>query len=93
MRAGVIFFALFLAACNNNPYGQFPPGKVIMSNLPDDPRTLDPARVGDTQSNAIASNLHDTPFEYYYLKRPLEIKPAMAVSMPRTGAAVSGGTQ
>ncbi len=91
MRRSAIFLVTALFACSNNPYGSFPAGKVILTNLPDDPRTLDPARVGDTTSNAIASNLHDTPFEYDYLKRPLSLKPAMATSMPRTGSTSIAG--
>lgn len=73
---------LFSGGCNNNPYGSFPKGKTLFSTISDDPRTLDPIRVSDTSSNAIASNLHDTPYQYHYLKRPLTLIPAMAVSMP-----------
>lgn len=62
-----------------------------MTALPDDIRTLDPARVGDTTSNSVASNIHDTPYEYHYLKRPLEIKTSMATALPRTGSAVHNG--
>jgi len=56
-----------------------------------DPRTLDPVRVGDTVSNSIASNIHDTPYEYHYLKRPLEIIPSMARAMPLQGTRIVNG--
>lgn len=78
-------------SCSNNPYGSMPEGKIILTSMSDDPRTLDPARVGDTGSNAVASNIHDTPFEYQYLKRPLELKPALARAMPRSGHALVSG--
>jgi len=80
-----------IASCNNNPYGKFPEGKVIFTAMDGDPRTLDPSRVGDTASNSIASNIHDTPFEYEYLTRPLTLKPAMATSMPVYGTAEHKG--
>ncbi len=76
---------LLFSACNNNPYGSFPRGKVFYGAMGDDPRTLDPVRVGDTSSNSIASNIHDTPYQYHYLKRPLKLIPAMAKSMPEYG--------
>lgn len=79
----VIFFLfLFLISCDNNPYGEFPENKVMFTTLSGDPRTLDPVRVSDTVSNSIASNLHDTPYEYHYLKRPLQLVPSMATEMP-----------
>ena len=90
-RLSGLLFAVWAAACGNNPYGRMPEGKVLLTSIADDPRTLDPARVGDTSSNAVASNLHDTPYEYHYLKRPLQLKPAMATSMPRFGQASLGG--
>lgn len=90
-RLSGLILALSLLCCGNNPYGQLPPGKVLLTSISDDPRTLDPARVGDTASNAVASNLHDTPFEYHYRKRPLELKPAMATGMPRSGQTVLNG--
>lgn len=88
------FTAALLASlplCSNNPYSDIPQGQVLLTAMNDDPRTLDPARVGDTVSNSIASNLHDTPYEYHYLLRPLRIVPAMAVSMPVQGSAQFNG--
>lgn len=80
-------------ACGNNPYGSFPENKVIFSAMSDDPRTLDPTRVGDTASNAIASNIHDTAYEFHYLKRPLTIIPSMATSLPIQGTTTFQGRQ
>jgi len=92
IRKTLFFLLTFsLITCNNNPYGSLPEGKTMLSAMADDPRTLDPARVGDTSSMAIASNIHDTPYEYEYLERPLKIKPAMATSMPILGTTVFQG--
>ncbi len=88
------FLALgFAAFCNNNPYGSFKPGRVIYSAMSGDPRTLDPTRVSDSESFAVASNIHDTPYEFHYLKRPLELVPAMATGMPETGRILINGRE
>jgi len=87
----LLLLLFLLAACNNNPWGSFPDRDVFYSAISDDPRTLDPARVSDTASNLIASNLHDTPYEYHYLKRPLELVPAMATGMPQIGKRTING--
>ncbi len=80
---GIILSIFALSSsCNNNPYGKFPEGKVFLAASSGDPRTLDPVRVSDTASNAIASNIHDTPYQYHYLKRPLQVIPSMATAMP-----------
>lgn len=58
---------------------------MFITAMSGDPRTLDPVRVGDTTSNGIASNIHDTPYQYHYLKRPLQLIPSMATGMPVKG--------
>ncbi len=93
-QVGFLFFALFFLTapqCNNNPYGHFASGKVSYSTLAGDIRTLDPVRVGDTASNSIASNIHDTPYQYHYLVRPLKLIPSMATTMPTHGHAIWNG--
>ena len=73
-------------ACNNSPYDEPPSNrKVQYAAMGSSVASLDPIKVGDTASNGIASNIHDTAYEYHYLKRPLVIKPAMATTMPRSG--------
>lgn len=93
----VLFYSFLLASpflffsCDNNPYGDFPAGKVFLSTLSDDPRTLDPVRVTDSVSSSIASNIHDTPYQYHYLKRPLQLIPSMAEDMPERGTVTFKG--
>jgi len=82
-----VLLALLLAACGNNPYGEFPEGRVLFTSLDENPATVDPARISDVDSKYIGSNVHDTPFEYHYLKRPLKLVPSMATALPETGPA------
>ncbi|MCB1323593.1 MAG: hypothetical protein H7A21_15915 [Spirochaetales bacterium] len=78
VRLALCVFLCASVQCNNNPYGAFPDGRVLFMERPESPSTLDPARVSDIESNLVASNLHDTPFGFHYLRRPLELVPAMA---------------
>lgn len=84
---------LSASSCNNNPYGQFAPGRVMYSAMSSDIRTLDPTRVSDSSSGAIASNIHDTPYEFHYLKRPLVLIPSMATGMPQQGRTTLDGLE
>jgi ABC-type transport system substrate-binding protein len=77
------FLALALASsCTNNPY---PPaqGKMIeYAALGEDPRTLDPAQVGDTVSAQILCQIYDSLFQNAYLPRPYKVEPAIAKGFP-----------
>lgn len=53
--------------------------------MEENPATLDPARCTDIDSFYITSQLYDTPYEYHYLKRPLQLVPSMARDLPRFG--------
>jgi oligopeptide transport system substrate-binding protein len=72
-------------ACGNNPYGEFPAGRVFFTSMEETPTTLDPGRVQDMDSAYIASNIHDAPYSYHYLQRPLRPIPAMATALPVIG--------
>lgn len=47
---------------------------------------LDSIYANDTYSNAVVSNISETLLEYHYLKRPLELQPLLAESMPEVSA-------
>lgn len=83
--------ALVGLGCGNNPYGEFAEGRVFYTSMDENPATLDPARISDVDSKFIGSNIHDTPFEYHYLKRPLQLQPAMATALPEEGLAQLDG--
>ena len=92
--AGLLLAPLLFGAvafCSNNPYGEFAEGRVLYSAMSGDPRTLDPTRVSDSSSSAIATNIHDTPYEFHYLKRPLELIPSMATAMPEKDSTTIDG--
>ncbi|MCR9140684.1 MAG: ABC transporter substrate-binding protein [bacterium] len=72
--------------CNNNPYDSpAAAGRVFYTSLDENPTTVDPHRVSDVDSQYIASNIHDTAYEFHYLKRPFEIVPSMARALPQRG--------
>ncbi|MEQ9366838.1 MAG: ABC transporter substrate-binding protein [Leptospirales bacterium] len=80
-----MFLAICLQ-CNNNPYeSSATTGRVFFTSLDENPTTVDPHRVSDVDSQYIASNIHDTAYEFHYLKRPFEIIPSMATAMPERG--------
>jgi ABC-type transport system substrate-binding protein len=83
-RATALASALLLAvACGNNPYpGADDAAKVRYGALPEPPKTLDPAVSYSTIEHAITANVEDTLLEYHYLKRPYELIPGIAESVP-----------
>ncbi|HEB90035.1 MAG TPA: peptide ABC transporter substrate-binding protein [Deltaproteobacteria bacterium] len=73
----------FPSGCSNNPYPPTREGeKVLYSSFVDAPRTLDPARAYNTRAHAITGAVYDTLLKYHFLKRPLELIPGLAVSLP-----------
>jgi oligopeptide transport system substrate-binding protein len=77
-----LFCLVVLVACKNNPY---PPegGKLIgYTALTEDPRTLDPAQVSDTNSGEILTQIYDALYQNAYLDRPYKVVPALAVDYP-----------
>jgi len=90
---GVVACALALA-CSNDPY---PPGqgdeKVLYSSFVDAPRTLDPATAYTTRSHSITAAVYDTLLEYHFLKRPLELMPGLAESLPEVTDLGDGRTR
>jgi len=56
--------------------------KAINLILRDDVKSLDPALCYDTVSNTVMPLAMEGLFEYHYLKRPLELQPLLAESMP-----------
>jgi oligopeptide transport system substrate-binding protein len=45
-------------------------------------RALDPGDVSDTSSSSVAAQIFECLYEYHYLKRPYELQPMLAESMP-----------
>ena len=51
---------------------------VLRANL----KGLDPVYASDTYSNSVVSQIYETLVHYHYLKRPLELAPLLAESLP-----------
>ncbi len=79
-----VFCAVVLACagCSNDPYPPAADRKIVYGVLGEDPHSLDPVQLGDTLSAGVAAQIYDALYEYHYLKRPYELKPALAAEMP-----------
>jgi len=75
--------ALWASACSNNPYERPGHRKVWYTVIGEDPHGLDPVRAGDTLSGGIIAQIYDCLYEYHYLKRPYELVPCLAETMPQ----------
>lgn len=79
----LLAFAGMLGACGNDPYPPSDAGeKVLYGSFVDAPKSLDPATAYSVREHAITGAVFDTLLEYHYLKRPLELIPGLAVSLP-----------
>jgi oligopeptide transport system substrate-binding protein len=56
--------------------------KVLYGALGSKVRALDPGDIGDTLSSSVAAQIFECLYEYHYLKRPYELIPQLAESMP-----------
>jgi ABC-type transport system substrate-binding protein len=74
---------LGLASCSNDPYR---PGesssKTYFTFATSEPSKLDPATSYYSHEAVIIDNVCETPYQYHFLKRPYEVIPLMAESMP-----------
>lgn len=59
------------------------PLKVYRHSEDGNPTTLDPVQAAVTYSNIVVVNVYDTLYTYKYLKRPYELKPNLATSLPK----------
>jgi ABC-type transport system substrate-binding protein len=55
---------------------------VLNQRLEANIQTLDPADVGDTNSDGVCREFYESLYGYHYLKRPLEVVPELAAAMP-----------
>ncbi|MCB1137853.1 MAG: hypothetical protein KDK23_03815 [Leptospiraceae bacterium] len=81
----LLFALLALAGCSrpwNHPYPETAGKDWYLIAMASEPSTMDPVRMNDAPSFAVASNLVVTPFQYSYLKRPIQMEPFLARSIP-----------
>ena len=58
------------------------PLKVYRHSEDGSPTALDPVQAATTYSNLVVVNVYDTLYTYKYFKRPYELKPNLATSLP-----------
>lgn len=78
---------IVLTACDtqavNSPYpDQDDNASVLYSSFSLRPKHLDPARSYSSNEIAITGQIYEPPYQYHYLKRPYELEPLAAESLP-----------
>lgn len=71
--------ALMLGACTGSKVDENPTARIAMRS---DPKGLDPVLVEDYYTAQAVGPMYEGLLEYEYLKRPHELKPALAESLP-----------
>jgi len=80
--------SLVLLACSdsvlNDPYPDRQVGQqsILYSSFSGRPKHLDPAKAYSSNEYAFIGQIYEPPFQYHYLKRPYELEPLTAKSMP-----------
>ncbi len=77
-----LLLVLFAGGCSNDPYPPSGDKKIVCAAVSEDPHGLDPVQAGDTLSAGIVAQIYESLFDYHYLKRPYELVPCLAESMP-----------
>ena len=83
-----ILCTLLLTACGdsawNNPYPASQQGKnILYSVFTERPKHLDPAKSYSSNEVIFIGQIYEPPLQYHYLKRPYELEPLVATSMPK----------
>ena len=83
----VFFTVLLLSACSgeqwNNPYREADVDKaIIYSAFQERPKELDPVKSYSASEYLFIAQIYEPPLQYHYLKRPYQLIPLTAVSMP-----------
>ena len=73
---------LAIMGCDNSTRDGDANEAVLYTALGAKIRGLDPGDIGDTTSSAVASQIFECLYQYHYLKRPYELIPQLAESMP-----------
>ncbi len=84
--AGLV--ALALAGCGpqpwNSPYPHEDAGRnVLYSSFSERPKHLDPVRAYSENEYAFLAQVYEPPLQYHYLKRPYQLVPLTAESLPQ----------
>jgi ABC-type transport system substrate-binding protein len=89
IRSSGLFVAiLFIAACSgsplNHPYPAEDEGQnTLYSSFSERPKHLDPAQSYGSNEIVFTGQIYEPPFQYHYLKRPYELIPLTATTVPQ----------
>ncbi len=96
-RLLAVGLSLLLTACGgtwNNPYpSDSGPQRVIYSSFSERPKHLDPVRAYSSNEYAFIAQIYEPPLQYHFLKRPYQLVPLSAESMPRVRYFDSAGNE
>ena len=82
---------LLVPGCTNNPYPDADQGKkVLYSSFNEAPKTLDPAVAYTTAEHVVTGTVYETLLEYHFLKRPYELIPGIAETVPKPETQADG---
>jgi oligopeptide transport system substrate-binding protein len=86
-RAGFCLWLALLAACGsppNNPYPAEDNGRnILYSSFQERPKHLDPARAySEDELQTVVAQVYEPLLQYAYLKRPYQLEPLAAASLP-----------
>jgi len=86
-RLGILLVCVMLAACDkqpwNRPYPAADAGRNILYSLfRERPKHLDPARSYSSNEVTFTGQVYEPPLQYHYLKRPYELIPLTATTVP-----------
>ena len=95
-KAGMLFGALVAVAgaCSNDPYPSADAQeKVLYGSFVEPPKKLDPATSYSANEHIYTGAIYATLLEYHFLKRPLELIPSLATSLPEVVDLANGRTR
>ncbi|MFT5129988.1 MAG: oligopeptide transport system substrate-binding protein [Rhodothermales bacterium] len=79
-----IVLALLSGCFDNNPYpGQDPISKTFYFSYPAEVKYLDPGHAFNSGFSRIMIPIYEPPFEYHYLKRPVELSGRTVTEVPK----------
>ena len=88
---GLCLLLLLGAGCTNDPYPAADRDKKIFYTVfAEAPKTLDPAVAYAASDHVVTGSVFDTLLEYHYLRRPLELIPGLAETVPKAEVKSNG---
>lgn len=80
--AVLVFGPVILLSRSSEDTGRFEGKSVLYNTYAGKVKTIDPTLCGDTISAAMQTNVYEGLYGYHYLKRPVEVIPVLAESLP-----------